>query len=236
MIHGTGSNPPPVELPKDVRRRLLEAGDLESDELLEELDRELLMAAQAAHTATAARPVLEVIADPGRRQLVLLGDPGAGKSTLLRYLALAMTASADAVEVKDDSGGGALAGLADWLPLLVELRAYADTSWRCGRWADATILDYLDHLLAQQRLGLPRDVLDGYLRDDGRAVVMFDGLDELFDPAQRADTARRISAFAATYPRARVIVTSRVTGYPAGGMGRHRIRRTHVAGSRPGAG
>ena len=62
-------------------------------------------------------------------------------------------------------------------------------------------------------MGLPRDVLDGYLRHDGRAVVMFDGLDELFDPAQRADTARRITAFAAAYPRVRVIVTSRVTGY-----------------------
>jgi predicted NACHT family NTPase len=42
---------------------------------------------------------------------------------------------------------------------------------------------------------------------------MFDGLDELFDPAQREDTARRIVAFAANYPKARVIVTSRVIGY-----------------------
>ena len=65
------------------------------------------------------------------------------------------------------------------------------------------------YLHAQQRLGLPGDVLDGYMRHDGRAVVMFDGLDELFDPTQRADTARRITAFAAAYPRVRVIVTSR---------------------------
>ena len=62
-------------------------------------------------------------------------------------------------------------------------------------------------------MGLPRDVLDAYLRGDGRAVVMFDGLDELFDPAQRDDTARRIAAFAAAYPQVRVIVTSRVIGY-----------------------
>ena len=62
-------------------------------------------------------------------------------------------------------------------------------------------------------MGLPREVLDAYLRTDGRVVVMFDGLDELFDPAQREDTARRIAAFAAAYPKARVIVTSRIIEY-----------------------
>ena len=100
-----------------------------------------------------------------------------------------------------------------WLPVLVELRGYADPGWRGGRWADATVLDYLDWLGTQHGLGLGREVLDAYLRTDGRAVVMFDGLDELFDPAEREDTARRIAAFAATYPKARVIVTSRVIGY-----------------------
>ena len=35
-------------------------------------------------------------------------------------------------------------GLSRWLPLLVELRGYADPGWRCGRWADATVLDHLD--------------------------------------------------------------------------------------------
>ena len=88
------ADPPPVELPRDVRRRLLEAGDLDPDELPEELDRELLAAARAAHAATVPRPVLDMVADPAQRLLVLLGDPGAGKSTLLRYLALAMTTRA----------------------------------------------------------------------------------------------------------------------------------------------
>ena len=85
------ADPPPVELPRDVRRRLLEAGDLDPDELPEELDRELLAAARVAHAATVPRPVLDLVTDSAQRLLVLLGDPGAGKSTLLRYLALAMT-------------------------------------------------------------------------------------------------------------------------------------------------
>jgi HEAT repeat protein len=205
------ADPPPVELPKDVRRRLLETGDLDPDELPEELDRELLAAARAAHAATVPRPVLDLVTGSARRLLVLLGDPGAGKSTVLRFLALAMTTPASGAD--DTDAAEALTGLAGWLPLLVELRGYTDQQWRHGRWADATILDYLDYLYTQQRLGLPHQVLDRHLRDDGRVVVMFDGLDEVFDPSERADTARRITAFAATYPRAKVIVTSRITGY-----------------------
>jgi HEAT repeat protein/energy-coupling factor transporter ATP-binding protein EcfA2 len=220
------SDPPPLELPKDLRRRLVEAGDLDEDDLPEELDRELLARAREAHTTRPARPVLDVAAEAGQRLLVIIGDPGAGKSTLLRYLALALTHPATDWSTADQTGspppmgarapGAAaesLGRLTGWLPLLVELRGYADPGWRTGRWADGTVLDYLDHLHTQQHLGLPRDVLDGYLRRDGRAVVMFDGLDELFDPTQRDEAARRIAAFAASYPRIRVIVTSRAIGY-----------------------
>ena len=84
------ADPPPLELPRDVRRRLLEAGDLDLYELPEELDPELLAQARARHAASLPRPALEVVADPAQRLLVLLGDPGAGKSTLLRYLALTL--------------------------------------------------------------------------------------------------------------------------------------------------
>jgi energy-coupling factor transporter ATP-binding protein EcfA2 len=206
------ADPPPLELPRDVRRRLLEAGDLDPAELPEELDRELLAQARARHAAGRPRPVLDVVTEPGNRLLVLLGDPGAGKSTLLRYLALTF-AHYPGDQAQRDEPVDAAGGLAGWLPVLVELRGYADPGWRCGRWADATVLDHLDWLHTQHGLGLPRDILDSYLRSDGRAVVMFDGLDELFDPRQREDTARRITAFATTYPRARVIVTSRVIGY-----------------------
>ena len=196
------AEPPDVELPRELWRRLIECGELGADELPTQVDRELLARARQAHLDQPAQPVLTMLGGP-HRLVALLGDPGAGKSSLLRYLALALATGDLPPE---------LAGWAGWLPILVELRAYADPTWATGRWADGTLLDYLDYL-HQEGVGLPHDVLDRFLREDGRAVVMFDGLDELFDPTQRDATARRIAGFAARYPRMQVIVTSRPIGY-----------------------
>ncbi|MGH3569892.1 MAG: NACHT domain-containing protein, partial [Pseudonocardia sp.] len=197
------ADPPPVELPRDLRRRLLEEGDLGPDELPPDLDLEKLVAARQAHRDQPARPVWEAVLDPARRLVAVLGDPGAGKSSLLRYLAVNLAALDPAPE---------LAGWAGWLPVLVELRSYADPAWRRGRWADATLLDFIDHR-AHEGLGLPRDDLEFHLRRGGRAVVMFDGLDELFNTHDRDAVGRKIATFAVTYPQVRVIVTSRIIGY-----------------------
>lgn len=47
----------------------------------------------------------------------------------------------------------------------------------------------------------------------GRAVVLFDGLDELLDTSRRADIAARVEQFCIEYPLAPVLVTSRIVGY-----------------------
>jgi hypothetical protein len=100
------------------------------------------------------------------------------------------------------------AGWASTLPLLVELRTFASPQWR-----EKSFLDLIDHQQATQNLGLPRQALEPYLRGGGQACVIFDGLDEVFDPALREQITRQIEAFASLYSRARVIVTSRVVGY-----------------------
>src|SRR5262249_6003135 len=61
------------ELPEDERRELVEE------------QRERL---SAAYVSQSPRPVLDVIAEPGNRLVMLVGEPGSGKSTLLRYLLL----------------------------------------------------------------------------------------------------------------------------------------------------
>ena len=47
----------------------------------------------------------------------------------------------------------------------------------------------------------------------GNALVMFDGLDEVFDPGLREDVITDIHRFSNDYPNVQVIVTSRVIGY-----------------------
>jgi len=127
---------------------------------------------------------------------VILGDPGSGKSTLLQYLLLRWAEQPPA----DGQDGS--------LPLLIELREYARLS-HSGEVSG--VLDYLDagesvrHHLDQSRL-------DGWLKLNA-SLVLFDGLDEVFDPAERKAVSTAIHRFADQYPQARIIVTSRVIGY-----------------------
>jgi hypothetical protein len=193
------ADPPPVELPRELWRRLAETGEIGPDDLPDGVDRDRLVRARQAYLERPARPVLQVLTEPAGQRLVLLGDPGAGKSALARYVTLALAC---------DGTDGTLDGLAGWLPLLVELRTYAAPRWRAG-----TFLDHVDHQHAQDGLGLPRALLEGLLRDDGRVVVIFDGLDELFDPRLRQEVTDEITGFAVRYPRVRVLVTSRLIGY-----------------------
>ena len=56
-------------------------------------------------------------------------------------------------------------------------------------------------------------MLESYLRRGGRALFLFDGLDEVFDPAQREEVAAQIATFANEYPGVLSVVTSRAAGY-----------------------
>ena len=54
--------------------------------------------------------------------------------------------------------------------------------------------------------------LDAKLKN-GDAIVMFDGLDEIFDISKREEVITDIKRFINDYKNVRVIVTSRVIGY-----------------------
>ncbi|MBE9140225.1 NACHT domain-containing protein [Nodosilinea sp. LEGE 07088] len=131
------------------------------------------------------RKVLEAVANSP--WAVILGDPGSGKSSLLQYLAL------EWVE-----------GSTDTLPLLIELREFALAE-------SASFLDFLhrgrgvDWQFDQQQLH--QHLLDS------PTLVMFDGLDEIFDRATQSAVIDDIIRFAQQYPQARVLITSRIVGY-----------------------
>jgi GTPase SAR1 family protein len=196
------AEPPRTELPREVWRQLIANGHLSERDTPQDVDREQLDREFKAYADTPSRPVLEVISEPETRRIVVLGDPGAGKSTLAAYLTLALATPGFV-----SAGGHPLAPLADYLPVLLELRTYAP---------DMASRDFLDELAEPNKPGhpgLPRRMLKHYLEEDGRVLVVFDGLDEVFDQESREKIKWKIRNFARAHPRARVIVTSRRTDY-----------------------
>ncbi|GGX32546.1 HEAT repeat domain-containing protein [Streptomyces lomondensis] len=193
------ADPPPVELPRELLRRLVESGELPDQGALPPgVDGTSFEALRESYLRRPAQDVLDVLAAPSNRLLVILGDPGAGKSTLVRYLSLALALG---------TAQGPPAALAGRVPLVVELRHYAEEQWR-----HSSFEDFLTHLYDDFAQSVPPPVLEELLAN-GRALVVFDGLDELFDRKVRARTAQRIAAFAVRRPSARIVVTSRIIGY-----------------------
>jgi HEAT repeat protein len=197
-------DPPPVELPKELWERLQAEGEIFAEDLPDGFDLASLQQAQAAYQARPPRRVLDVLAEEAGQHAVVLGDPGAGKSTLARYLALSLL---------DADPGGRLSELRGYVPLLVELRTYARV--RAEGKAE-TFVEFLGYLAETEGYPFSAAQLEAVLQSGGRVLVIFDGLDELFDPAGRELAAKRIAGFAARYPAARILVTSRIVGYRRG--------------------
>jgi predicted NACHT family NTPase len=93
------------------------------------------------------------------------------------------------------------------IPFLVMLRDFA------AQPLDRSVVGYIEQQMnALFQLPPPQGLVSSLLQN-GEALVMFDGLDELLDPARQAKVASIIELFSAKFPLAPVLVTSRVVGY-----------------------
>ncbi|NES64643.1 MAG: NACHT domain-containing protein [Okeania sp. SIO2D1] len=179
------------ELPKEYLQQLKDSGQFD-----EELSPEQLESSRRRYFEQHTRSILELIEDKKYKYLVILGDPGSGKSTLLQYIALEWAELPPKYfSLKP-------------IPLLIELRTYVRNhdANKCKNFLD--FLEKGSGLTCQ----LPQQALHAKLQN-GDAIVMFDGLDEVFDPAKREEIITDIHRFTNDYKNVRVIVTSRVIGY-----------------------
>ncbi|MEM7581520.1 MAG: NACHT domain-containing protein, partial [Cyanobacteria bacterium P01_A01_bin.80] len=184
--------PQVYELPKEHLRRLRESQQAES-----EIEKENLKHYKKIYFEQPIRSVIEIINNKqAYKYTVILGDPGSGKSTLLQYLALNWASSPLSNLISQP------------IPLLIELRTYIRRrdEKECNNFLEffhkcSGALHHLNQLQLQTQL------------KEGNALVMFDGLDEVFNPGQREDVITDIHRFTNEYPNVQVIVTSRVIGY-----------------------
>lgn len=121
---------------------------------------------------------------------VVLGDPGGGKSTLSNYVAYSLA--------KSDNGV---------IPFHVTLRHYASYN------EDLSLLEFIEHELKPRYQISPEAGIVEDLLINGRALVIFDGLDELIDTSRRRDITRSVELFGIQYPHTPIMVTSRRIGY-----------------------
>ncbi len=131
---------------------------------------------------------------------VVLGDPGAGKSTLAVKLCHDL-ATGEADRTYRDL---------TVTPILVILRDYgADRKTH-----NLSILEFIETTARTkyQLPSVPTGAFD-YLLQSGRALVIFDGLDELLDSSYRQVVSGDVEAFANLYSAAPLLVTSRRIGY-----------------------
>ena len=146
-----------------------------------------------------AQPVLALLQK--HDGLIILGDPGAGKTTFVKVLTLSLAL-----------GQGEALDLNHRLPVLVPLSAYANAlAEQDALRLDDFIADYLHAIGAD----LPIADLVKEALQNGTALILLDGLDEVKTPAQRHTVVARVVDFYALHRRQgnKFVLTSRVVGY-----------------------
>lgn len=122
---------------------------------------------------------------------VLLGDPGSGKTT-----------AANVLMYRHTRNKGSL------IPFLVTLREFASKDS-----PERSVVGHIEHKLETFYQCPPPTGLVITLLLSGRALVIFDGLDELLDTTRRAEITAIVERFCSEYPLTRVLATSRLVGY-----------------------
>jgi predicted NACHT family NTPase len=166
--------------------------------------------------------------------VVLLGDPGSGKTTLGRWLVLQYTGALQREEERvtvraDHVRPGAEDTLIELdcarLPIPVRIADYARTRWGKEPSPDLSLERFVERGLYHRAESLPAGMtptqvgaLAQAALEQGQALVVLDGLDEVGDLRQRQSVMHAIQdaiqSWRAQHPDGnRVVLTSRIVGY-----------------------
>lgn len=128
------------------------------------------------------------LAPPNLHRALLLGAAGAGKSVTAYALARRALLNNDG-----------------YVPFIVNIRDLMSSH--------VTVVNFIERRLSSHYQCEPPDGMVDFVCDDGRAVVVFDGLDEVSAAKLRREFSSVLGMFTARYPQCRVLVTSRDVGY-----------------------
>ncbi|NBH83012.1 NACHT domain-containing protein [bacterium C-53] len=135
----------------------------------------------------------------------ILAKPGGGKSTLIRRIALAYAYPERRLRVDD--------GLPDrdWFPVYIRCRDLENN-------ATKSIMEMIDMIVQRAEItkyaGGFKALVENALQD-GRVLLLIDGLDEISNEKHRICFANQLRTFVATYPNVHLVITSREAGFRA---------------------
>jgi len=160
------------------------------------------------------RPLGALEAAINNPRLVLKGDPGSGKSTFLSHLALCLASHRLEPEV------GWLNRLPGWpkensdvIPITVTLRDFSRWLAKEKKKAETRLLwDFIIERLKVEIMEAAEAPLAKAL-EGGKALLLFDGLDEVPSADKRTLVRDCVAAFTGHYDKCRVILTCRTLSY-----------------------